>query len=205
MDKESSTQLPSMDIPPLGILLKTGGTTVLVLASAVPEVMSKRAEADGLIYRNVWPEPWDVPDHVGNIFEGGLYTAGAFTAIALARELLVGQETNKTRRIAAGGALAVSSVVQIVGEKISAHNTPDTIDSVYGIGYSLFAVSVLMSIYKKADSIDRENKELLDNALNNYSLRNFGSPHTASPSQRSKKTLSEHINHRQQRRNKRKQ
>lgn len=128
-----------------------------LIAGYATEIVSKAGEVSGRIQRDVLPEPWDIPDHVGNFTEGVLYTTFLFSVsrFALLRrnhdnesEDLVAQEA-VTNKKAAAVAFLGSSIIQVVGEKYGVMNTGDMTDAAYGIGFSGLAALYLNSAHNK--------------------------------------------------------
>jgi hypothetical protein len=132
--------------------------STVFIASQLPEVVSKTAEMADVVHRNVLPEPWDLPDHVGNFNEGGLYTAAVFSLINVVSSRRNGETTEASIRHAAVGAFAVSCAIQILGEKYGASvglpNTGDMLDSAYGVFWSGLAAVALNAGYQKARKAD---------------------------------------------------
>jgi len=153
----------SEHLPTMGRYTRLMTVMGVMTGSAIPEILSKTGEMRGIIERNVLPEPWDIPDHIGNFNEGGLYTVGAFSLFAnLIARRSTGENYPSKMRQAAVGAFAVSSAIQILGEKYGEKlglNHGDMIDSAYGIVFSALAVVVCNYGYQKAykDDVNRRN------------------------------------------------
>lgn len=124
------------------------GRIITLAAMQVPgfatEALSKGGEMAGIIKRDALPEPWDLPDHVGNFFEAGIYTAGAHSILNIVFAKRAGEATQQTAKKAAFGAFAISSAIQIIGEKYvrMGYNTGDMIDAAYGVIYSAGAAAI---------------------------------------------------------------
>lgn len=120
--------------------------------------------------RGVLPEPFDIPSHIGNTREAAMGTVAAYAMIGITTCLI--PLFDKSRELfkrnvkrAAVGAFAVSSAIQVAGEKFQltndpfAHNTGDMLDAAYGIGWSgVVAVGAYMMIA----SIERNNPVKVD-------------------------------------------
>lgn len=105
------------------------------------------AISDSNFERGTLPEPFDLPNHVGNFREASIATVFAYVMIgicACARPMLEGSREmfKRNARRAAVGAFAVSSAVQVLGEKFAFYNSlggsniGDPIDAAYGIAWS---------------------------------------------------------------------
>lgn len=125
---------------------RIGTLAAMELPGMLVEASSKIAEMGGVISRDQLPEPWDFPDHVGNFFEGGLYTGFSFTVLytILSRRNRETIDNTDAVRKAAVGAFVFSTLVQIVGEKYvrMGYNTGDMIDAAYGVAYSAGASAI---------------------------------------------------------------
>jgi hypothetical protein len=97
--------------------------------------------------RHIAPEPFDFPSHIGNFREASMATTGAYVMIGiftLLRPLIEGppEVLKRNAKVTAVAAFAVSTAVQVIGEKygitnsIHAINTPDPLDAAYGVGWS---------------------------------------------------------------------
>lgn len=130
------------------------------VASQLPEIISKSAELGGLIHRNVLPEPWDLPDHVGNFSEAGMYTAATVSLLSLLMYKRAGDTTLKNINRATVGAFAVSCAIQVLGEKygsiIGYPNNGDMLDSAYGIVWSAGAAVACNYGYRRAQKADKK-------------------------------------------------
>lgn len=111
---------------------------ILFQSGNILEVLS-----ESTLKRQSLPEPFDVAAHVGNFREGAMATVAAFGMIGIAAFVEKPREVFKRNaRRAAVAAFAVSSAVQVVGEKFEltnsalAPNTGDPLDAAYGIGWS---------------------------------------------------------------------
>ena len=115
--------------------------------------------------RGVLPEPFDFPSHIGNTREAAMGTVAAYAMIGITTCLV--PLFDKSRELfkrnvkrAAVGAFAVSSAIQVAGEKLQltndplAHNTGDMLDAAYGIGWSGV---VAAGAYMMITSIERNN------------------------------------------------
>jgi hypothetical protein len=99
--------------------------------------------------RQQLPEPFDYPAHIGNFREAAMGTVVAFGILGLktmVEPLSIGARDifRRNAQRTAVAAFALSSIVQVVGEKYElsnyavpgAHNTGDPLDAAYGIGWS---------------------------------------------------------------------
>lgn len=131
----------------------------------VAEVASKLGEINGVISRDVLPEPFDVPDHVGNFSEGGLYSAFFFSVLdALAQRRAEGEDRAAATKKAALGAFGLSAFVQFTAEKygIGGVNTGDMLDAAYGTAYSGL---VLALAAKRYNSVRETTFRRIDSVL----------------------------------------
>lgn len=139
----------------------------VMIAGMAPEIISKTGEKLGVVQRNVLPEPWDLPDHVGNGNEAALITTFVFSLVNNIQSRRGGAEHGpEDIRRAAMGAFVVSSLVQIVGEKygqrVGIPNSGDMIDATYGIILSAFFAHALNLGYR---AVDRREKEKVNATL----------------------------------------
>ena len=143
--------------------------------------------SDTYFKRNVLPEPFDIPDHIGNFREAAMATV-AFSAMAIVPRMfqyaMIGESEKfrSTTKHAVIGAFTASSLVQIVGEKFSISNSlvesnvGDMVDAGYGIGWSAI---VAAGVYKVAIDQERQHVELSQETFANYMGRNGQNPSPA--------------------------
>ena len=111
------------------------------------------------IARNVLPEPFDFPSHIGNVAEGSFLTMGAFIVAAPFALMNDRRETFKRNaKAVAMGAFALSTLVQVVGEKYGLHlpsatntNVTDWLDAAYGTAFSAMTA---MGAYSTVQSLE---------------------------------------------------
>ena len=120
------------------------GATALLFSGEILELIS-----DSNLSRGTLQEPFDVASHIGNFREGAMFTAAAFAMIGIVRltEPLADRARDvfrrRTKQVALG-AFAVSSAIQVIGEKFALSNyaapdvvnTSDPLDAAYGIVWS---------------------------------------------------------------------
>lgn len=127
--------------PAIGPMLRVTG---LFFSGEILETIS-----ESYFKRQQLPEPFDFPAHIGNFREAAIGTVAAFTVLGLktmAEPVSIGARDifRRNAKRTAVAAFALSSVVQVVGEKFElstyvvpgAHNTGDPLDAAYGIGWS---------------------------------------------------------------------
>jgi hypothetical protein len=136
--------------------------TLLFFSGDILETMS-----DIYFKRNVLPEPFDLPDHIGNFREASMGTVAACAMIGIltcavplidrSRELF-----KRNAKRAAVGAFAVSSAVQVIGEEfavtnsLSERNFGDPVDAAYGIAWS--AVTAVAA-YRMVTGLEQNHHE----------------------------------------------
>jgi len=97
--------------------------------------------------RGSFPEPFDFPSHIGNFREAAMGTVGAYAMVGIftmfpalidsSRELF-----KRRAKQTAVAAFAISSAIQVAGEKfeltnsVFTPNTGDVLDAAYGVGWS---------------------------------------------------------------------
>ncbi len=139
----------------------------VAVSGPLMEIMS-----DKHLERNVYSEPFDFPDHVGNFTEGSIATFAVYGAAILVSDPLFDKksaEDLRQRRViaAAGLSFLTSSLVQIVGEKYGLSssagengkpipNIPDAIDALYGIAWSAVVASTAMVCSLRQIGIGRQ-------------------------------------------------
>lgn len=143
------------DINLLHAIKQIGVFCALTSTGMLMEIASKKAEREGLIERDREgvPELFDVPDHVGNFTEGGIYSASSFVIIDVIAQRRTKGDREATTRKAAFGAFCISALVQFGGEKFvgqSWGNTGDTVDAVYGTAYSAAGLTLAARGYNNA-------------------------------------------------------
>ncbi len=132
------------------------------------------AISDSTLQRNSFPEPFDIASHIGNFREAAMTTAGAYAMIGIVT--LTAPLIDKSRELirckskqTAIAAFAVSSAVQVLGEKFEitnslyAPNTGDPLDAAYGIAWS---AAIAVGAYKLLESTEQSyydrNQEIVD-------------------------------------------
>ncbi|RTK93769.1 hypothetical protein EKI60_05495 [Candidatus Saccharibacteria bacterium] len=130
--------------------------------------------------RDVLPEPIDIPDHIGNTREAAMATVACAAMVIIPRMFQyavpgLSEKFRKSSSRAAAGAFAVSSLIQVVGEKFEISNSPtepnvgDALDAAYGIGWSAV---VAVGAYKVAVDQERQHVALSQETFENYMGRN---------------------------------
>lgn len=127
--------------PAIGPMLRVTG---LFFSGEILETIS-----ESYFKRQQLPEPFDFPAHIGNFREAAIGTVFAFGVIGiktLVQPLDMGARDlfRRNAQKTAVAAFALSSAVQVVGEKYElsnyavpgGHNTGDPLDAAYGIGWS---------------------------------------------------------------------
>lgn len=120
------------------------------------EIASKGGELAGVVERDQLAEPWDFPDHVGNFTEAGMYTTAAFVMLSLVSKRRNGELTARGATISAAGAVAVSSAIQILGEKYGigiGSNSGDMTDAAYGVAFSFLVAGLCATGFRKAEKM----------------------------------------------------
>lgn len=150
--------------------LRVGVLAGVMIAGMAPELISKVGERAGVIERDILPEPWDIPDHIGNANEAGLYTVFAFSVLNAISTRRKGEEYGpQDIQRTAIGAFVVSSAIQILGEKygqgIGLPNQGDMIDAAYGVVFSAFAA---LACSKGYTAVFRKQQESVDRIIEKY-------------------------------------
>lgn len=129
------------------------------------------------IARDVLPEPFDFPSHIGNVAEGSCLTMGAFIIAAPFALMNDRRETFKRNaKAVAMGAFILSTLVQVVGEKYGLHlpsatniNVTDWLDTAYGTAFSVMtamgAYSTVQSLEESLHTFAVENNDRLSEEL----------------------------------------
>ncbi len=134
--------------------------------------------------RDVLPEPFDLPDHIGNMREAAMATVAVGTMVIVPRMFQyamsgMSEKFRKSTARAAAGAFAVSSLMQVIGEKfeisnsLTERNFGDMVDAGYGIGWSAV---VAAGVYKVAVDQERQHVALSQETFENYMGRNGANP-----------------------------
>lgn len=110
--------------------------------------------------REILPEPFDFPSHVGNFREAAIATVGAFALFGMRKLVDKPREVfmRNARRVAVSAFLA-SSAIQVTGEQMGLtndplyHNTGDPLDAAYGVAWSAV---VAVGMYKTTRGLEQE-------------------------------------------------
>jgi hypothetical protein len=125
--------------------------------------------SDIYLKRDFLPEPFDLPDHIGNFREASMGTVAACAMIGIlaCAEPLIDRSREAFRRNArraAVGAFAVSSAIQVMGEQfaitnsLTERNFGDPIDAAYGIGWSAITA---VAAYRMVTGLEQTHHESL--------------------------------------------
>ena len=129
------------------------------------------------IARDVLPEPFDFPSHVGSVAEGSYLTMGAFIIAAPFVLMNDRRETFKRNaKAVAMGAFTLSTLVQVVGEKYGLHlpsatntNVSAWLDTACGTAFSAMtamgAYSTVQSLEESLHTFAVENNDRLSEEL----------------------------------------
>lgn len=132
--------------------------TAFVNSGMILETLS-----DSYLKRDKLPEPFDLPDHIGNFREGSIVTAAACGIIGIftclnSRLEGTAEQFKKRARLTAAAAFVTSAVVQVVGEKyglsnvVGGGNAPDMLDAAYGTAWSGVTAGVAYRYAVKTDA-----------------------------------------------------